>query len=80
MSDDIFQKVKIIAAKILKIDVGLVTDELAIGDIPEWDSVANIKLLQALEEEFSIEIDVLDSLDAEDIFDFYSLVKKYKVS
>ena len=57
--DDIFQKVKIIAAKILKIDVGLVTDELAIGDIPEWDSVANIKLLQALEEEFSIEIDVL---------------------
>ena len=71
------EKVKAIVADILKVDVDMITEELAIGDIPEWDSVANIKLLQALEEKFSIEIDVFDALEAEDIYDFSMLVDKY---
>lgn len=71
------EKVKAIVADILKIDVDMITEELAIGDIPEWDSVANIKILQALEEKFSIEIDVFDALEAEDIYDFSMLVDKY---
>mgnify|MGYP001182642409 CR=1 FL=1 len=70
-------KVKNIIATILNVKNDVVTDELSIGDIPEWDSVANVRLLQALEEEFSIEIDVIDALDAEDVFDFCKLVRSY---
>jgi len=78
MSDSIHsEQVKAIVADILKIDRSIVTDDLAIGDVPEWDSVANVKLLQALEEVFSIEIDVFDALDAEDIYDFTMLIGKY---
>lgn len=76
-SDATFEKVRAIITEVLKVDSSVVTNELAIGDIPEWDSVANVKVLQALEDAFSIEIDVLDALDAEDVFDFVSLIKKY---
>lgn len=67
-----------IVADVLKVSEDVVSSELAVGDIPEWDSVANVRLLQALEEEFDIEIDALDALDAEDVFDFVKLVKSYK--
>lgn len=75
--EEINSKVKNIIATILNVKFDVVTDELSIGDIPEWDSVANVRLLQALEEQFSIEIDVIDALDAEDVFDFCKLVRSY---
>ena len=69
-------KVKDIIAEVLAVDVSLVTDNLAIGDLEQWDSVNNIRILQALESNFSIEIDVLDALDAEDVHDFTAIVTK----
>lgn len=74
---DINIRIKGIIADILKVDVDLINDDTAIGDLPEWDSVANIKLLQHLEHTFKIEIDVLDALDAEDVRDFVHLVVSY---
>ena len=77
MANSLEIKIQKIIADILKIPNEQVTEELAIGDVPEWDSVANIRLLQKLEEVFDIEIDALDALDAEDVFDFVNLIKKY---
>ena len=51
--------------------------ELAVGDIPEWDSVNHVKLLQEIEERFNISIDVADAIDIEDISDLILTVKKY---
>ena len=45
-------KVKDIIAEVLAVDVSLVTDNLAIGDLEQWDSVNNIRILQALEFKF----------------------------
>ena len=77
MNNSLENRVQTIIADVLKVRLELVTEELAIGDIPEWDSVANIRLLQKLEEIFDIEIDAIDALDAEDFFDFVKLVKNY---
>ena len=77
MTNSLENRVQMIVADVLKIPLDQVTEELAIGDIPEWDSVANIRLLQKIEEIFDIEIDPIDALDAEDVFDFVKLVKDY---
>ena len=77
MTNSLENRVQTIVADVLKVPLEQVTDVLAIGDIPEWDSVANIRLLQKLEEIFDIEIDAIDALDAEDVFDFVKLVKNY---
>ena len=76
MTNNLENRVQAIVADVLKVPLEQVTEELAIGDIQEWDSIANIRLLLKLEETFDIEIDALDALDAEDIFDFVKLVKK----
>ena len=77
MTNDLDDKVKNIIAITLNVPADKVTSDLAIGDIPEWDSVANVRILQLLEETFDIEINVIDALDAEDVFDFTKLVKTY---
>lgn len=77
MTDSISSQVHNIVANTLGVPATQVTTELAIGDIPEWDSIANVRLLQAIEATFDIEIDALDALDAEDVFDFIKLVENY---
>ena len=73
---EIEQKVKLIIAETLSVNISSITDDLAVGDIDQWDSVNNVKILQSLEAEFNIEIDVLDALDAEDVHDFVEIVKR----
>ena len=68
--------VKHIIADVLKVDVAEITDNLATGDLEQWDSLNNVRILQALESEFSIEIDVLDALDAEEVQDFTAIVER----
>jgi len=36
---------------------------LAQEDVPEWDSLAHVSLILALESEFGVQIDSVDSLD-----------------
>ena len=64
-------------ASVLKVEPSIIDDNLAIGDIPEWDSVNNIRLIQAIEEKYNINIDVSDAIEAEDVYDFKNLIKKY---
>ncbi len=56
--------VKEIIARVLNIDVALVTDDLSSGDIPEWDSVGNLAIINTIEQELDIEfpLDVLFDL------------------
>ncbi len=56
--------VKEIIARVLNIDVAQVTDDLSSGDIPEWDSVGNLAIINTIEQELDIEfpLDVLFDL------------------
>jgi len=70
-------KVKEAFLDVLKVQENVYDSELAVGDIPEWDSVNHVKLLQEIEERFNISIDVADAIDIEDISDLILTVKKY---
>lgn len=49
-----------IIAQTLHIDESLVTPDLAIGDVEEWDSMGNVLLIAALEEQLAIEFPLDD--------------------
>ena len=61
------ERVKEIIARVLNVDVGVVTDGLSSGDIPEWDSVGNLAVISTIEQELNIEFPL------EDLFDLTSV-------
>ena len=48
---------------ILRIPQGVDVTTLSQGDVPEWDSLAHVSLILALEGEFGVEIDAVDAAD-----------------
>lgn len=67
-----------IIAKALKIDRVRVTPELSIGDIPEWDSVGNITLISALEENLHLEFPIEDLFDLTSVESIIQEIKRLK--
>ena len=49
-------RVERVIGEALRIDRHLVKDELAYGDIPEWDSLNHVDLMLRLESDFGVEI------------------------
>ena len=76
---EIRDKIKAVFVKVLKVDESVYVEDLAVGDIPEWDSVNHVLLIQEIEELFEINIDVTDAIDIEDVFDIYNILKKYNI-
>ena len=60
-------QVKEIIARVLNVDIAVVTDDLSSGDIPEWDSVGNLAIISTLEQELDLEFPI------EDLFDLTSV-------
>lgn len=44
--------IKNIIAEILEVSVDDINDDLAIGDIVEWDSIHHLQIISAIEKEF----------------------------
>ena len=55
--DELNEKIIGVVSKVLQIEPAEVTPELAIGDVPTWDSMGNFVLLQTLESEIGFEFD-----------------------
>ena len=53
--------------EIIARDMGVITDNLSSGDIPEWDSVGNLAIISTIEQELNIEFPL------EDLFDLTSV-------
>lgn len=60
-------QVKEIIARVLNVDLALITDELSSGDIPQWDSVGNLAIISTIEQELDVEFPL------EDLFDLTSV-------
>lgn len=71
------QQLKDIIAKALNVDAAVINEDLAAGDIPEWDSVAHVNLLMEVEKAYAIAFDVADAIDIESVGDFVDTLKKY---
>lgn len=62
---------------ILDLEMGLISDNSSPEDFPEWDSMANVNIMLALEEKFNIKFNLDDIEDAKNVSDFINLVDKY---
>lgn len=70
------QKVIKIIAESLEVTEDQLTEETAIGDIPEWNSLGHILIISSLEKEFSINFDPEIIMDLEDVGDIVSAIKE----
>lgn len=67
------KKLKEIFSLNLNIKIGEVIDDLKYATIPQWDSIAHMALVAAIEEGFDI------MLDAEDVIDMSSFAKAKEI-
>ena len=68
------EKVKEIIADVLNVPMSSVEDDLAVGDIPEWDSLRHLTIISTLAKEFSIEFSREELVEIEDVSDIVNLV------
>lgn len=66
--------IKNLIAKVLEVSVDIITDDLAVGDIPEWDSLAHMRIIATLEADLGIVLDIEQTLDIEDVEDIIDAV------
>lgn len=73
---EILESVGNIIAETLNIEKDIVTPELSIGSIPQWDSVGNLGIITAIEKQFKIEIPLEDLFDLTDVKSLVDEVEK----
>ena len=56
-------------ANTLKIPLVAVVNDLSIGDIPEWDSMAHMEIFTLLESDLGIKLNVDQMIEIEDVED-----------
>jgi len=64
-------------AETLHINIDIVNEDLGIGDIPEWDSLAHVLLLSRIEEKFGVSLDADQALDLETVEDIIDILKEF---
>jgi len=62
-------KVKNIIADVLDVTVDMISDDTAIGDIEEWDSLHHIQIIAAIEKEFDFRFTPDVMMELEDVSD-----------
>lgn len=64
---DYKERIKEIIADTLGIDIERITDDLAAGDIEEWDSIGNLTIISTIEEELEVDIPIEDLYELNNI-------------
>lgn len=64
-------------ARVLGIDAAQVTDELHYNTIPQWDSIAHMSVVAALEEAFGVMIDMDDVIDMSSVGKAREILRKH---
>ena len=68
-----------IFADSLAINLSDISDELTYQIIPQWDSVAHMTLIAAVEDEYGIMLDTDDSIDMSSVGKAKAILQKYGV-
>ncbi len=74
MKETVFQ----VIADSLKVDEKIISDNLSIGDIPEWDSMGNLCIIKNVEEKFDIDIPLDDLFELTSVKAIVDEVAKLK--
>jgi acyl carrier protein len=78
MSQQNTERLAAVFAESLGVEVSTISDDLTYNSIPEWDSVAHMALVAAIEEAFDIMIDTEDVIDMSSFAKAKDIVKKYQ--
>lgn len=73
------EKLREIFAKALEIDKGIVIDSLEYNSIPQWDSVAHMSLVAAIDDAFDIMMETDDVIDMSSFGKAKEILRKYEV-
>ena len=73
------EKLRQVFAEALGIQKDIVQDTLEYNSIPEWDSVAHMSLVAALDETFDTMLDTDDVIDMSSFAKAREIMKKYGV-
>lgn len=73
------QKLKNIFVEALNIPVEQINDSLEYNTIPEWDSIAHMTLIAAIDQEFDIMIETEDVIDMSSFGKAKEILMKYGV-
>jgi acyl carrier protein len=73
------EKVRAVFSETLKLPIEQVVDDLAFNSIKEWDSVAHMALIAALEEAFDIMFEMDDVLAMSSFAKAVEILEKYGV-
>ena len=60
----------------LKIDLNLINSNTKAVDFDNWDSLANVRLILAIEKKFNIKIDYGEALSVDDVGDLSKLIEE----
>ena len=53
----------------------ILTDETNSSDIPDWDSLAHIQLIAAIEDKFGIKFTLEEAVSAENVGEFIKIIE-----
>ena len=73
------QKLKSAFAEALGIDESTVVDDLAYQSIPQWDSVAHMSLIAALEDDFDVMLETDDVIDMSSVAKAKEILSKHEI-
>ena len=76
---DITEKLRQIFSEALGIDKEIVVDSLEYNSIREWDSIAHMALIAAIDEGFNIMLDTDDVIDMSSFAKSKEILMKYNV-
>lgn len=71
-----FEKVRDIIAETIDVSPDHVKENLAIGDIEQWDSMGNMAIIAALEERLGIEFPIEDLFDLNSVQSIVAEIEK----
>lgn len=77
MTSSTSDRVDNVFSKTLQIPLEDINDDMQYSKIPQWDSIAHMSVLAALEEEFGIMIDMDDVIGMSSIAKAKEIVAKY---
>ncbi|MFH0861128.1 MAG: acyl carrier protein [Candidatus Altiarchaeota archaeon] len=72
------KKVKEIIASVFEIDIAGINMEMTSDDIEKWDSLGQLKLINALEKEFNVIFEMEEIFSIMSIKDVYRILEQKK--
>ncbi|KMM31079.1 hypothetical protein ACM15_24455 [Parabacteroides goldsteinii] len=68
------EKIVSIIAATLEVEPSQITLDMSVGDLPKWDSLGHLAIIQNIQDEFDIELEAEEIIELEDVNDIIKIV------